>query len=107
MKLKAGASLENVSWRMFYAAIVWDGIAREYGTEGVITSAADGTHSAPNTKHYAENNASGLVEAIDVRTWGIPKEEAAAKARKKLGPDYDVVIESTHIHIEYDPKGYA
>ena len=22
----------------------------------------------------------------------------------KLGDDYDVVLESTHIHIEYDPK---
>lgn len=104
MRLKEGASLENVSWRMFYAALVWDNIAREYGQDGVITSGADGTHSA-RTRHRAENNPSGLVEALDFRTWHIPAEEAALKARRKLGPDYDVVVEATHVHIEYDPKG--
>jgi hypothetical protein len=25
--------------------------------------------------------------------------------KELLGPDYDVVIENDHIHIEYDPKG--
>lgn len=103
VKLKAGASLKNVSWRMFWVAIIADGVFKSLGTEAVITSGADGTHSA-RSKHYPENNPSGLVEALDFRTWHVKPEEAAKKMRSKLGPDYDIVVESTHIHAEYHPK---
>jgi hypothetical protein len=102
LKLKHGASLENVSWRMFWAAIVLDGIYRDVGQEAIITSGGDGKHSR-TSKHYAENNLSGMIEALDFRTWHVDAEEIAAKARKKLGPDYDVVVEATHLHVEYDP----
>jgi hypothetical protein len=107
LRLKAGASLENVSWRMFYAAILAEGIFKKHGAnELVITSGADGKHSLLS-KHYPENNASRLVEALDFRTWNVDKDIVAADLRRKLGPNYDVVIESTHIHVEYDPKGIA
>lgn len=102
VKLKAGASLENVSWRMFWAAIVADGIYRAAGSEATITSGSDGKHSA-RSKHYAENNESGMVEALDFRTWGVDADSIAGKMRSKLGENYDVVVESDHIHVEYDP----
>lgn len=103
MKLKIGADLTNVSWRMFYAAIVVDGVMRELGSEAIITSGADGKHSA-RSKHYPENNLSGMVEALDFRTWGIDPESAALRIRNRLGRDYDVVVEATHLHVEYDPE---
>ena len=107
VKLKDGASLENVSWRMFWAAIVADGIFRTNGAEAVITSGADGKHSDAS-KHYAENNPSGMVEALDFRTRNIIyPERVANELRQKLGPNYDVVLETDHIHVEYDPKGAA
>jgi len=102
LKLKHGASLENVSWRMFYVAVVMDDIFKKRGQEAVITSGADGKHSRAS-KHYAKNNFSGMVEALDFRTWHVKAEEVAQEARDKLGPDYDVVVEATHLHIEYDP----
>lgn len=106
MKLKLGASLENVSWRMFYAAIVVDGVMRELGSEAIITAGGDGKHSA-RSKHYAENNPSGMVEALDFRTWGVDPEQAALRTRNRLGRDYDVVVEKTHMHVEYDPEVIA
>lgn len=69
------------------------------GHECTITSAHDGVHSA-HSLHYA-----GL--AVDVRTRDLTKEqiETLAKAlRETLGKDFDVVVETDHIHIEYDPE---
>lgn len=53
--------------------------------------------------------------ALDVRVYnlvakdrGERSEIASAwreKLMKRLGPNYDVLLEDDHIHIEYDPKG--
>lgn len=71
--------------------IVW-----QYGgNELTITSTYEGLHSA-GSLHYANL-------AIDIRRY--PKEEIGYKEIKEwLGEDYDVILEASHIHIEYDPK---
>ena len=98
MLLKEGVSLEGVSWRLFYAAVVCEAVYGEYGVGLVITSANDGKHGNKTLHHK------GL--ALDLRTWTLKgrEQEVAAKIRAKLGPDYDVVVEGDHIHLEYDPK---
>lgn len=65
----------------------------------MITSALDGTHST-NSLHYK-----GL--ALDFRTRHMPEEALeplVKRIRQCIGDQYDVVLEKTHIHIEYDPK---
>ena len=71
-----------------------------YNITPTITSAMDGTHMA-NSKHYTgdaldwriwESNAAGLTDTI------------VDEMRYYLGSDYDVILESNHIHVEYDPK---
>lgn len=65
----------------------------------VVTSVCDGRHMK-NSKHYE-----GM--ATDVRSKNLSSEEGEMVCqylRKILGRDFDVVIETTHIHIEYDPK---
>lgn len=73
--------------------------------EAVITSTYEGTHSV-GSLHYAN-------EAFDVRKpSAMDKEkfkdehnkEAVRGLKDKLGKDFDIVLEKTHIHIEYDPK---
>ena len=70
--------------------------------EYTITSVSDGTHSL-NSLHY-----SGL--AMDLRTKHMPAtgpncpEYVAARIRVALGPDYDIVCEGDHIHVEHDVK---
>lgn len=70
-----------------------------------ITSTTDGTHMA-GSKHYNG-------EAIDVGIRSSSTFQFFSKAiqialvaaiKAVLGADYDVVLESDHIHIEYDPK---
>lgn len=74
-----------------------------------VTSMQDGKHGA-NSLHYRE----GRCRAFDVRTrteapdylqWSDDvKNQLKVLVKSALGADYDVVVESTHIHVEYDPK---
>lgn len=82
-----------------YARSVVARVWRAHNYTVTVTSGYDGTHSA-QSKHYQ-----GLAE--DYRTRDIPRQELygmVADVRAILGRDYDVVIESDHLHIEYDPK---
>ena len=63
-----------------------------------ITSATDGTHK-PNSLHYKNL-------ALDFRTWSIPRSklrDLASQLGHALGPEYQVVLETDHLHVEYDP----
>lgn len=101
MKLKAGVNLEGVSWRMFYAAVIAEPIWEAHGApELVITSANDGKHGNKTLHHK------GL--ALDLRTWTLArKREACDALQAALGAAYDVVLESDHAHVEWDPKPHA
>lgn len=104
LKLKSGATLENVSWRMFWAAIVADGIYKRHGGEAIITEGADTIGRAAWSKHHRDP-VTGLVNAVDLRTHNVDNPGTVARElRRKLGPSYDVVLEKDHIHVEYDPK---
>lgn len=64
----------------------------------VITSGNDGKHMK-GSKHYSNN-------ALDLRTWNIPNRDLPLFVKalaERLGPDYDVVLEDDHIHVEFDP----
>jgi len=99
MRIKEGASLQGVHWRMFYAAMVMEQVLRDYGYELTITAGTDGQHG-PHSLHYH-----GL--ALDWRTREISPAQQVKVIRDvklALGPDYDVVLEVDHGHTEYDPK---
>ena len=100
MKLKAGVKLEGASWRVWHAALVAEDVLAGYGSDLVVTSVCDGKHSE-RSLHYK-----GLALDIRTRTLKANKSEAVVVAHLKtaLSPDYDVVLEGDHIHIEYDPK---
>ncbi len=71
------------------------------GKTPTITSGTEGTHM-DGSRHYTG-------QAVDMRTSaaGINQSTAQQIANDlsdRLGKDYDVVVEPTHIHIEYDPK---
>lgn len=88
------------------AIVVMAGVYRDHGKTLTVTSINDGKHSA-NSKHYngcafdsrTRNNSGDLSQWPDDL-----KRQLAQTARNRLGSDYDVVIESTHIHTEFDPK---
>lgn len=72
----------------------------QYGLDAIITSAADGKHMA-RSKHYTG-------DALDFRRWNADAKGVTVSVLRSLkdllGSDYDIVLESTHFHVEYDPE---
>ena len=65
----------------------------------IITSLLDGKHMK-GSKHY-----DGLAVDLRIRHLHEPDRARVAEAiNRALGPQYDVVLESDHIHIELDVK---
>jgi hypothetical protein len=101
IRFKPGASLEGVQPETLEAIAV---AARVYAKHGidtlVVTSGTDGKHMV-GSLHYK-----GL--AVDLRTRNIDPYVLHLIMRdlqKELAPrGYDVIFESTHYHIEFDPK---
>lgn len=105
MKLKNGVILAGLDIRMRPALIAADKIWKKYGQELVITAGLDGAHSAGSLHYYGR--------ALDMRINYYDKDGvlqqfnkvmAADELDHELGPDFDVVLHTTHIHVEYDPK---
>jgi len=84
---------------IIFALNLADGIYNKYGQELIITSALDGVHME-DSLHYE-----GL--AVDLRTYYFTPSQAISvrnEIANLLGSDYDVILEPTHLHIEYQPK---
>ncbi len=80
--------------------MVIDAVFQEVlGNGATITSGVDGKHMF-GSKHF-------IGHALDIRTRGIgglELETITKKLRERLGIDYDVILEETHLHVEFDPK---
>ncbi len=101
MQIKAGVDIRGMQPQVVLAMVTADRIYEEAGRELVVTSVCDGKHGE-GSLHYSGS-------AFDLRTTaaGIPAEAVqriAAKLRAALGAQFDVVVESDHIHVEFDPK---
>ena len=98
MILKEGVRACNIKPELMLALIIADRVYDKYGEELVVTSLNDGNHSRKSL-HYSG-------QAADLRTRYFRSDEVALVAediRSRLGSDYDVVVESDHIHLEYQP----
>ena len=95
--IKSGVDIRGLTPQM---AIAYTIACRCYGQyDCVITSASDGKHG-PNSLHYKG-------QALDLRTRHLNGQGLQAvyhKLKESLGEQFDVVLESDHIHVEWDPK---
>jgi len=85
--------------RILRARAVVAAVWASRGLTVTVTSGLDGSHRA-NSLHYV-----GLAE--DYRTRDVPAGQLpgmVTEIRALLGRQYDVVIEPTHLHVEFDPK---
>jgi len=100
MQIKQGVNLQGLDIKIRPALVVAEKVYQAHGRELVITAGMDGTHSAGSLHYY------GL--AIDCRTRYFSSEEAKVVANelreklRKIDKRFDVVLHSSHIHIEYD-----
>jgi hypothetical protein len=97
--LKGGVRLLGIRPEMIVALMVAQNVYSRAGAALVITSVTEGTHKRAS-KHYT-----GC--AADLRTFNLAADivgNVVASLVGELGPDFDVVLEADHIHIEFDPK---
>ena len=97
MKLKEGADLRGLDVRMRPVLIAAEKVWNDYGQELVVTAGLDGAHSAGSLHYY------GL--ALDFRINYFDNETVLKVVRdlkEDLPKPFDVILEKTHIHVEYD-----
>lgn len=98
----------EMAFALLAAEAVWKSISN---SEAYVTSVIDGNHMA-GSRHYSG-------EAIDFRIWNLvpnfdgdfnnkelrsKAEQAATELRRRLTEDYQVVVERTHIHVQFSPR---
>lgn len=99
LSLKPGVSLVGLDPAMVIGAIVVADAYAEIGADCIITSALDSQHSTTSL-HYAG-------QALDFRTRMLTPEqqqELVVILKERLGQDFDVILESDHIHVESQPR---
>ena len=99
MKIKDGVILAGLDIKMRPVLIIADHMWEQFNQELVVTAGLDGAHSAGSLHYY------GL--ALDLRTRyfsDVDKKVIAESLQDSLGDKFDVVLHSSHIHVEYDPK---
>ena len=96
MRLKKGVILTGLQLEMRQVKIAAEAIWKNNGQECVITSGLDGKHSVGSLHPFGY--------ALDLRTNyfdKITKIKVSNELQIELGQDYEVHLESTHIHVEY------
>jgi len=99
MKLKDGVRLFQVKPQVILAAMIARDIWEELGQELVITSGSEGSHSQYSA-HYRG-------DALDFRTRyfnDVETAKAAKELTERLGTDFFVLVEKTHIHLQWRPE---
>ena len=95
-----GAKVNGLRPEMVLAYIIACFVYAEYDADCTLTEGTGGKHGI-GSLHYV-----GL--AMDLRIWSFKTPEILAevvdKLKSRLGDQYDVVLEGSHIHIEFQPK---
>jgi len=100
VEYKPGVKITGMQVETLAAIVTADGVYSRMGVPKlVVTSVTDGSHG-PHSRHRV-----GL--AADLRTFNIDESishrDVVRELKSALGDDFDVVLESDHIHIEFDP----
>ncbi len=102
MQVKSGVILAGLKLEMRSILITADALwIAHKRSEGVtVTSALNGIHSAKSLHPYGY--------AVDLRTNYFERDEAIQlsgellRTLRQINPYYDVIVETDHIHAEYD-----
>ena len=97
VELKDGVLLAGVRSEIVLALFIAADIFSGFRERLIITSLLDGEHMRASL-HY-------VGAAGDIRLPNAHLDEIMSALHVSLGRNYDVVLESDHIHIEFQPKG--
>lgn len=99
MHIKAGVKLIGAKPELLIGLMIVRDVFMKYNVDLTLTAITDGKHSR-GSLHYAGY-------AADLRTRDIAKElipKIIEDSKISLGDEFDIIFESTHIHLEWQPK---
>ena len=98
MKIKETVNLTGLRTETLLAIMIVNECYSKLNEEFVLTSVTDSVHTT-GSLHY-------VGFAFDCRTkdLSIPLGLLTDKIKASLSPQFDIVIEVDHIHIEFQPK---
>ena len=96
MEINPGVSIAGIRPELVLAFAIADKIFIQFGHDLIVTSVLDGQHMR-GSLHY-------VGAAGDLRRPSSDIGPIVDLLRGALGDNYDVVLESHHIHIEFQPK---
>lgn len=101
MKIKDHTvNLSGMTPQLMFGLTVANEVYKQHGFEMVITSVNDAKHSRTSL-HYSGNAADLRTVAHDpAYRW----DKVAVQIKEKLSADFDVINESNHIHLEWQPR---
>lgn len=110
MLVKPGVQLSGVHYLLWYAAAVWDYIlASNSLAEGMITGGREGADLV-GAPRLGREHAAGL--GVDFRRPDWPAfnqpgriRELVELFRRLVGPDFQIIVERDHIHVDLFPAG--
>lgn len=99
MRIKKGVDVFGLKPEMVIVSLVVNDVCHMHGVECCLTSVRDGSPKrSPKSLHR-------FGFASDYSIQGVKNKPVFAEdIRSRLPDDYDVVLESDHVHVEYDPK---
>lgn len=96
MLLKLGVDISRLAYYTRKSLNTVETVFLQHGIEPVLTETYGSVHSC-GSLHYAHR-------AYDLRLPVVNKDKIVAELKDALGRKFDVILEATHIHVEYDPK---
>lgn len=95
IEIKPGVSIRGISPEIALAISIINSVME--GETLVITCVVDGRHRS-GSLHYIGN-------AVDIRRTGLKNAAITVdRIRAALGAEFDVILETSHIHVEFQPK---
>lgn len=97
--IKSGVDISGIRPEMVLAFVIAQPILAAHGVNMVITSVMDGKHGRASL-HY-------VGQAGDLRSRDLKPsewEDVRDSLKAALGPQFDVVLEPNHFHLEFQPK---
>lgn len=111
MLIKLGVEITRLDNSIRKKLGVINAVYMTIGFEPVITSTFEGNHIA-GSWHYQNKAIDFRLPEQCPRTkplpdyldWNQVNSQLVIELKRKLGDDYDIILENSHIHIEFDPK---
>ena len=109
LKFKEGVKIEGLQPQMLVALDVATEEYDKFSRDCVVTGALKEKKNNPPKGNHGDFSHHYKGLAVDLRIRHLPDPNGnpgmiKRKLQHRLGEEYQIILESTHIHVEFDPR---